>query len=39
MAPQGKDRGHRASQALQGWVLILALPRTLGMAIGKSQVT
>lgn len=39
VAPQGKDRGHRASWGLEGWVLILVLPRILGMAMGKSQVT
>lgn len=39
VAPQGKDRDHRASRGLEDWVLVLVLPQTLAMAMGKSQVT
>lgn len=39
VAPQGKDRGHRAAWVFEGWVFILVLPQTLGMTVGKSQST
>lgn len=38
MAPQGKDRGHRAAWLFEGWVFTLVLSQTLGMAVGEAQI-
>lgn len=34
----GEGQGNRAAWVFEGWVFILVLSQTLGMAVGKSQI-